>query len=142
MKKPGRFIHTIQAGSFPAVILFSHLYSYEQILRILENPVWELGWRSGISSAEDMKKIKDSKAITLSRSVQNGDHVTYYYYIILQHQFDFADWAMVELAHEVVHACQFIFPRILDMEREIEAVAYTHSYIMEKCLRCLRDACK
>jgi len=39
---------------------------------------------------------------------------------------------MRTLAHEVLHLCQEFLPTFLDRDKEMEAEAYFHSYIMEK----------
>ena len=84
---------------------------------------------------EDEQLLETSKYLCMRR-VYNKKN---YFYIILKEKFDFSDESFCILAHEVLHAVQFILDGILDRDREFESEAYLHSHIMKQCLETLRN---
>ena len=65
-------------------------------------------------------------------------HAKDLYYIIFTEPFIFTDYSYSILAHEVLHCTQFLLEPILDIKKEYEAFAYTHTFIMDKCMELIR----
>jgi hypothetical protein len=135
-KKVVQHMAGIDTGIFPCRILFCHGFSYDEIMGKLKKqkaPDWVAGL------ADDKALIDGGRCFSLKREVENKQNqkVTLFY-IIITRQFDFSDWDMCMLAHEVLHTCQFMLPDILDRDREFECEAYLHTHIMTQCLKILR----
>jgi hypothetical protein len=141
-KKKVRLIHWFQAGSFPPTIMFSVGYSHIQIIRYLKK-VKAKEWLCGIK--DEGKLIDDAKYITLYREIVNTKTerpIRKLYYIIFTESFLFTDYSYSILAHEVLHCTQFLLRPILDIDKEYEAFAYTHTFIMDKCMDLIRGVKK
>jgi len=96
------------------------------LLQIMESNQALLSSSYGLTIKEKLEGIKTKRIRT-------------YYFIILQ-EFNFKDnYDIATLGHEIVHLCQFFLPEILQRDREIEAEAYFHSYVMKQCLDHLRN---
>lgn len=137
-KKQKQIIRWLNAGIFPCHILFSVGFSYDEIIKHCKK-VKANDWETGISL--DKQLIDSGTCFGLKRTIENektGKH-TLLFYIIITRQFDFSDWDMIMLAHEIVHICQFMLPDILNRDNETEAEAYLHSHIMTQCLKELRS---
>lgn len=134
-----KIIRTLNAGIFPPKIIFSVGFGYDELIKKLSK--YNDGWETALK--EDKELIDSQKYLALKRTVtiKNKKPVEYYY-IIIREQFLFTDSSMCMLAHEVLHICQFFLPSVLEMDREIECVAYTHTHIMQQCLMELREAYK
>jgi hypothetical protein len=134
MKK--RQLHTLNAGIFPFKIMLSSGFTYDEIIKELKKQKCDQ-WLSGLK--EDKQLIDGGKNFALKRTVihkRYGEATLYY--IIFINIFDFSDWSMCALAHEVLHITQFMLPDILDRDREYECEAYLHTHIMEQVLMKLR----
>lgn len=135
--KSNRIIKWFDAGIWPASIVFCCGFTYDEIIKHFKK-VKADGWITAIS--QDKKFIDSDKYFALKRTVtenKTGREVTYFY-IIFRNEFDFSDYMYCTLAHEVLHICQFMLPDMTNMEREYEAVAYTHTYLMQNILKELR----
>lgn len=129
-------ISTFDMGIFPPMVLFSCGYSYKEILAFLKRRKAK-EWIYGI---EDCEHLFKNNWQACSRTITNrvtGKEM-HLYYIFIPEWFTFSDYDMCKLAHEILHICQFAMPKILDMEREHEAVAYTHTHLMSQILDFLR----
>jgi hypothetical protein len=128
--------HTLDAGIFPYKILLSSGFSYDEILKELKKQKcdqWALGLR------DDRALIASGKNFALHRTITHPKKGEYtFFYIIFVEPFNFCDWSMCKLAHEVLHICQFMLPLMLDRTKEYECEAYLHTYIMEQALKKLR----
>lgn len=129
-------MHTLDAGIFPFKVLLSSGYLYDEIIKELKKQKchqWALGLR------DDKAFIEGGKNFAIKRTVAHKKHgEATFFYIIFTESFDFTDWSMCKLAHEVLHICQFMLPLMLDRDREYECEAYLHSHIMEQALKKLR----
>jgi len=136
-KKKIKIIRTINTGIFDALILLSVNFNYDELTKKIGKE-----WTEPI--ANDKELINSGSWLALSRIMEETKtgKKFHYFYIIIPEMFDFSDKHMVSLAHEVLHICQFFMKDILDMEREYECVAYTHTHIMKQCLKELREAYK
>lgn len=138
MNQSDKIIHWLNSGIFPASILFSVGFTYDEIIKYC-NKVKAHGWTLAIS--EDKELLNSGKNFALKRTVTNnktGKEVDYFYIIFLE-RFDFSDWSMCKLAHEVLHICQFMLPDILNRNKEFECEAYLHTHIMEQALKIMRQ---
>ncbi len=137
MKQSDKVITWINAGIFPATVMFSCGFGYEEIMKHLKKLKADQ-WIAGISNEKSL--IDSGSKFGLKRVIENnktGKTVTLFY-IIYKPLFKYTDEDYITLAHEVLHICQFMLPDILDRNREYEAEAYLHSYLMEKCLQSLK----
>jgi len=129
-------LHTLDAGIFPFKVMLSSGFTYDEIIKELKKQKcdqWALGLR------DDKEFIGGGKNFALHRNInhpKNGEST--FFYIIFIEPFNFSDWSMCKLAHEVLHICQFMLPLMLDRNREYECEAYLHSHLMEQALKKLR----
>jgi hypothetical protein len=128
-----KVIEWINTGIFPATIMLSVGFDYHRIINEL-NELNAHEWVGPIDTEEDKALLEQGKNFALKRE-HNGRT---YFYIIFIDDFGFTDYEMCKLAHEVLHICQFMLPDFLDVLREYECYAYTHTHIMEQCLKKLR----
>lgn len=120
-------------GSFSGDICFSAGYSHEELLAALKRKR-----KTALAFSCAHHKDLFHPQCALETSVDDDGVITYYYFIFIEAEFDFSDHDMVMLAHEVLHVCQFRLPKMLDRDREYECEAYTHTHIMNQCLKELR----
>lgn len=139
-KKSDKILRWINCGIWPTSFMLSVGFTYDEIIKHCKR-LKALGWHEALAESKDVINSNKHFGCALKQEVHNNktNTTTAYYYIILRQPFDFSDWSMAALAHEVLHLCQFMLKDILDMEREYEAVAYTHTYFMEQILKALRD---
>lgn len=135
MKKSEGFIEVLNTGIFYSKILFCVNYSYDEICKVLKKQKCT-EWLAGIS--HDKEFIEESYKVALKRTITKGKDKRVLFYMIFRDRFGFTDKEMCELAHEVVHLCQFILPEFLNRMEEFEAEAYLHTHIMQQALTKLR----
>jgi hypothetical protein len=136
MKSKPKQIHTLNAGIFPFKIMLSAGFTYDEIMKELKRQKCDQ-WLAGLK--EEKAMIDSASNFAIKRVVSNKKHGDQtLFYIIFIKPFDFSDWAMCTLAHEVLHICQFMLPLMLDRDREYECEAYLHTHIMEQVLHKLR----
>lgn len=129
-------ISWINTGIFPATIMFVQGFTYEKVVAYLKKEKAEV-WQLAFEDCKDVaatgcwfasKRTLDHKA--------NGKRVCYF--IVINGYFDFSDYDYCRLAHEVLHICQYMMPDFLNRMQEHEAEAYTHTHIMQQCLKKIR----
>lgn len=129
-------MHTLDAGIFPFKILLTSGFTYDEIIKELKKQKcdqWALGLR------DDKEFIQSGKNFGMKRTITHPKHgESTFFYIIFTDIFNFSDYSMCKLAHEVLHICQFMLPMMLDRNREYECEAYLHTHIMEQALQKLR----
>ena len=133
-----KVLHWLNTGIFPATILFSHGFSYDEINKMLTQKKAS-DWKLGISN--DKKLIDGGKNFALHRTIfrkSTDENEVELFYIIFRDCMTFTDYDYCKLAHEVLHICQFLLPDILNRDREYECEAYLHTHIMQQCLKSLR----
>lgn len=139
-KKNVRLIQFFRAGSFPSMIMFSVGFSYDQIIKELKK-MKAKEWIAGMSDKEDRERINNNKYTASYREIVSTDNERNskkLYYLIFTEPFMFTDNSYSILAHEVLHVTQFLLEPILDIKVEYESFAYTHTFIMDKCLELIR----
>lgn len=130
-------MYWFDTGIFPATVMFVFGFTYDETLAELKKKKahsWALAIR------DDRKLMETSNYLTMKRCFTNtktGAPVDHYI-IKIKKPFKFTDFEYCKLAHEIVHICQYFLPDVLDREKEHEAEAYLHTYLMEKCLAALR----
>ena len=137
-RKKVKLIRCFRAGSFPSMIMFSIGFNYDEIVKHLKKTKAK-EWLHGIESDKEM--INRNKYCALHREIINISTerpTKQLYYLIFTETFMFTDSSYSILAHEVLHLTQFILKPILDINEEYEAFAYTHTFIMNKCLKLIR----
>lgn len=128
-----KLIEFLNTGIFPATICLSVGFEYKELTAELIN-IGATGWVDSIHLPEDKNLIEGGKNFALRR---DADGIVYFW-IIFVDEFEFSDYEMCKLAHEVLHICQFLLPDFLDPAREFECTAYTHTHIMDQCLKAMR----
>lgn len=139
--KENKISHKVQyfldAGIFPATICFNCGFTYDEIIALLKKKKAD-EW---VLPIENDKALVDSgNNFALARHMTNtktGKQVSFFYIILIQ-RFKFTDYEMCVLAHEILHICQFFLKDVLDRNKETEAEAYFHTYLMENILKILR----
>lgn len=139
-----KVIEWIKLGQFGGYLMFSCGNDYNEIMARLcrkdLNKKEAAKWKAGIANEIDLINNKKSWGTALKRVIENkktGDSVTLFYIIIKG--FDGSSEAFIKLAHECVHICQFFLPDLLDRDREIEAEAYFHTFIMQECIKAIGE---
>lgn len=61
-----------------------------------------------------------------------------YHFVCLRDEFDFSDKHHATLSHEVIHIITYNLSDMLDIVKENEAFAYTHTHILNQCYAVLR----
>ncbi len=131
-----KLITYLNFGSFPGLIQFSSGFTYNEIMKIQKTDPESKEWR--IALRPDKELIDSGDYWALKRRSRNID----YFFLIMVPPFSFSDKDYCILAHEVLHLCQFRLTGTLDRNTEVEAEAYTHTHIMEQCLKALRGNAK
>lgn len=137
-KKEYKVMHWLNHGCYHGYTMFCVGYSYKEIIVSLKKKKNAEDWLAGLLEEEDF--INSGQNFAMRRTLENkktGDTI-HLHYIIFTKIFDFSDWDMCKLAHEILHICQFFLPDFLDRNREIEAEAYFHTHLMNQCLTILR----
>lgn len=137
-QKQLKIIHWLDTGIFPATIMFTLNYKFDEINKYLDK-VKANDWKMGMS--QDRKFFDGKNWCALRRDIENaktGQEMTLFY-IHIPRMFNFKDdMDYCKLAHEVLHITQFMMKDFLNPDNEFECVAYTHTHIMQQCLKILR----
>jgi hypothetical protein len=138
--KKGKVIkgmYWIDCGIFPATVLFVFGFTYDEVMVELKKK--KAGsWAMAIQ--DDRKLYESSNYLAMQRTLENtktGKEVQHFF-IKIKEPFTYTDYEYAKLAHECLHICQYMLPDVLDRNKEHEAEAYFHTYLMQKCLACLR----
>lgn len=139
MKSP-KVLTWLNTGIFPVTIMFSCGFTYKEVVNLLKRKKAEY-WLKGFEGDKrrDLMESKTKFAYSVTVDNYKTGETKNLFYIVLPEQFTFTDHEYCVLAHEILHICQFSLPDILDRNKETEAEAYTHTHIMEQCLRALRN---
>ncbi len=136
-KKTYKVLAWSNMGTLPGYVMISCGYNYKQITRKLIKMKYR-SWAKALSVHKEVINQSSQVACRAKNKSSKTGQVRHYYYIILQRKFKFTDEDYAMLAHEVLHICQFYLPDILNRDREVEAEAYLHTYLMKQCLKVLR----
>jgi len=132
-----KVLHWLDTGIFPASVLFSYQFEYDEIISLLKQKRATY-WKEGI--LDDKELIDGGTYFGLRRTHENlkTGVEKKLFYIIIKEEFKFTDYEYCKLAHEVLHICQFMLPAILNRDREYECEAYLHTHLMYQCLKAIR----
>lgn len=136
-KLSNKELHWLDTGIFPATVMFSCGFSFDEIIEILKEKK-ATDWLTGLDN--DKQLIETGNYFGLRRDLEDtktGKRTTLFY-LILKPRFAFTDEQYCILAHEILHICQFLLPDVLDRNKEIEAEAYLHTHLMSNILKILR----
>jgi hypothetical protein len=134
-----RLIRFMDFGIWPGMVMLCTGFEYDYIVKHLEKCKADF-WLEMVKHEKEL--MLSAKWLAVKREVAIDGKAQTLYMIYLKECFDFSDFSMVALAHEVMHICHFHLKDILTLDKEHEAVAYTHSYIMENCLIHMRKPVK
>lgn len=137
-KKVIRLIRCFRMGSFPPMVMFCIGFSGKEIMKHLKKQKAS-DWIAGIKGEEDY--IDKCKYVAMYREIASTETerpTKKLYYLIFTEPFMFTDNSYSILAHEVLHITQFALRDILNINDETEAFAYTHTFIMDKCMKLIR----
>lgn len=135
-----KVLSTLNFGSFPGKIMFTCGYTYDEVCTELKKQ----------KCSEWLIAFKECKYLTGSgvagfsskRYLEIKGTEYEYSFIFLRDEFDFSDRHHAVLSHEVIHICTFHLSPMLDIVKENEAFAYTHTHILTQCYNVIRAASK
>lgn len=135
-KKQRGFVTWIDFELYPHSLCFCYGLPYENILGILKKKA--KNYYEAIKDEHDEHKRFNFCACRRETVNKKGD-ISKYYFLFFKEKFEFKDSSYVILSHELLHICQFYLPSInVNRDKEIEAEAYFHSFLMQKCLDKIR----
>jgi hypothetical protein len=132
-------IHWIDVPPFRASIMFMSGFKFQEVIDHLKTLDDSEEWIEALSSPGEEEFFTESYMAASLRTVEKEGKSRKYFFIWTRDVFQFTDYEYCALAHEVVHICQFLLPTHCDRNKETEFEAYTHTYIMEECLKAIRS---
>ena len=125
----------LNTGIFFPVILFVKDHDHASTCKVLEK-------RKAFAWLEGMKAI-DPAYWNSGNWHGNSRHIKYKgqekeLYFIHITGFDYSDYHYTKLAHEVLHVTSWCLNEVLDITKEHEAFAYTHTHVYTQCLNYIR----
>lgn len=127
----------INFGSFPGKCFFSTGYSFDELCQQLENQKC-VDWLAALKNSKYLYDSENAGYVFHTEVKVKGRLLTYMF-LILKKPFDFSDWAHQILSHEAIHLVTFNLSNMLDIVKENEAFAYTHTHILDQCYSMLRN---
>lgn len=141
MKNGGiKIISTLNFGSFPGKIMFSTGYTYDEVCEELKKQKC----KEWLMAFTECKYLTGSGVAGFSskRYLDIKGKEYEYCFLFLRDGFNFSDRHHAVLSHEVIHICSHHLSSMLDIVKENEAFAYTHTHILTQCYSVLRVAQK
>lgn len=136
MKAQRKIIAFLDFGIFPGYCMLSSGFTFDEINKHLKRQKAN-EWIAGMSLDRDF--FGTCNFMAMKRVIEKkGEEEKHLYYINLRDGFDFSDYDMSKLAHEVLHICQYYLPDVLNRNKEQEAEAYFHTHLMRQALKELR----
>jgi hypothetical protein len=138
MKKklnPNSSVSFINMGSYPEQVCLIYDMTYREVVDCLKKIP---NCKAHLKSIKSMgkKQFKKHKFYAMEDKIK-GEEV---YFIVFNEKFKFKDTSYAIIAHEILHVIQFYLPKVLDRNVEIEAEAYLHTYLMNKCTGIFRGS--
>lgn len=135
-----KVLGTMNFGSFPGKLMFSAGYTFEEVcveLKKQKAKEWLLAFKDCENlTGSDVAGFSAKKYISI-----NGKEYEYNF-VFLRDVFNFSDRHHAVLSHEIIHICTHHLSQMLDIAKENEAFAYTHTHILTQCYKMIRDAKK
>lgn len=135
-----KVLSTLNYGSFPGKIMFSAGYTFDEVCSELKKQKCT-GW---LLAFKECKYLTGSGVAGFSskRVISIKGKEFEYNFIFLRDVFNFSDRSHAVLSHEVIHSCTHHLKDMLDIVKENEAFAYTHTHILTQCYDVIRKARK
>ena len=128
---------TLNFGSFPGKIMFTAGYSFEEACKELKKQKCN-DWLECFKQTEYLfEPTCAGFASTRILSVKGKEYT--FNFVCLRDEFNFSDKHHATLSHEVIHICTHQLKDMIDIVRENEAFAYTHTHILNQCYEVLRN---
>lgn len=127
---------TLNFGSFPGKCMFTCGYTYKEIYDSLKKQKLT-AWLDAFKTCEYLFDGVTA-GFASHRTLEIDGSIYYFHFLHLRDHFDYTDNAHSILSHEVIHLCTHNLKDILDIVKENEAFAYTHTYILKQCYEVLR----
>ncbi len=133
-----KIISTLNFGSFPGKIMFSCGFTFDEVcveLKLQKCKEWLLAFKQ-------CKRLCGSGVAGFSskNTLEINGKEYEYCFLFIRDEFKFSDRDHAVLAHETIHICTHHLSSMLDIVKENEAFAYTHTHILTQCYKVLRGA--
>lgn len=127
-------------GTFPGGFLFISGYSFDEAKALMISRKYDKEWLATFDATDDLWG-PGTWGFACKRTIDyfKTKSEKHFFFLVIKRDFDFSDWHMIALAHECTHLSTYYLTGVLDIIKENEAFAYTHSYIMKKILEILRN---
>jgi len=129
-------MHTLNFGSFPGKIMFTCGYTYDEICKELKKQKCD-EWLQCFETTKNLFH-PDCAGFSATRRLTVKGKEYEYNFLHLRDCFDYSEKAHATLAHEVIHSVTYQLSTMLDIVKENEAFAYTHTHIMNQCYEVLK----
>jgi hypothetical protein len=127
-----KVIDTLNFGSFPGKIMFTCGYSFKDVCKELKKQKCN-EW---LECFKQLEYLFEPSCAGFA-AVRKLNEFTYHF-VCLRDEFDFSDKHHATLSHEVIHIITYNISDMLDIVKENEAFAYTHTHILNQCYEVLR----
>lgn len=140
--KSAKHIHFFDFGIFYGTLMFSVGFTFEEIQNHLIRKKVDKEWLLAFNATK--KNFVSHVAGHASRQIiyegENEKSGRTYFFVHLKDAFDFKnDKHHKILSHELIHIVTYNLMDALDIVKENEAFAYTHSYLLDKIYKLLRS---
>ena len=129
-----------QTSSCWGKIMFTCGYSFDEICKELKKQKCN-DWLSAFKETKYLFS-KDCAGFSSKQTMEIKGTEYEYTFLHLRDCFDFSDKHHWTLSHEVIHAVTFQLSPMLNIAKENEAFAYTHTHIMKQCYEVIRNTKK
>lgn len=140
IKKSACVIHTINFGSFPGKCMFSVGYTFDEIVKELTKQKLKPWLETFKTTKEHFHS--ECAGFASQRTLTEKGSAYYFNFLHLRDQFDYSEKSHTILAHEAIHLITFHLKGMLDIVKENEAFAYTHTHILKQCYDAMRPRTK
>ncbi len=135
MAKDSKIIEWLDMGCYPGYVMFVQNFTLPEVIKHCKK-VKAKEWLPAL----DHQLYKDCWGQCNHVEIENTktNQIKNLYFIILHKGLDVTSIEdLVNLSHEVLHLCQFYLPGVLDRNKEHEAEAYFHTYMMNQIIKCV-----
>lgn len=135
-----KVLETLNFGSFPGKIMFSAGFTFDEVCEELKKQRCT-NWLIAFKACKHLTG-KDVAGFSAKQFVEIKGKEYDFCFVFLRDVFDFSDRHHAVLSHEVIHICTHHLSPMLDIVKENEAFAYTHTHILTQCYNAVRSAKK
>lgn len=130
-------MHVLNFGSFPGKILFTSGYSFKEVCKELKKQKCN-EWLECFKQVEYLFE-PNCAGFAATRVLKIDGQEYTCNFLCLRDEFDFSDKHHATLSHEAIHIVTYNLSDLLDIVKENEAFAYTHTHILNQCYEALRS---